>query len=74
MKDELWQWVLGTEAFIDRVKAMVRGEPPRERRRESRLMLSVPLSRIAGVVCGFCEIEPTELSLRGKRHPARAAL
>jgi hypothetical protein len=37
-------------------------------------MLSVPLSRITEVVCAFYQIEPTELSQRGSRHPARAAL
>ena len=37
-------------------------------------MLSVPLSRIIEVVCAFYEIEPTELSQRGSRHPARAGL
>ena len=37
-------------------------------------MLSVPLSRIIEVVCAFHEIEPTELSQRGSRHPARAGL
>jgi putative transposase len=73
-KDAYHGWVLGSGAFIERVKAMVRGELPRERRRESRLMLSVPLSRIIEVVCAFYEIEPTELRLRGSRHPARAGL
>jgi hypothetical protein len=53
---------------------MVRGQPSRERRRESRLILSVPLSAIIEVVCAFYEIEPTQLSQRGSRHPARAGL
>ena len=73
-KDAYHGWVLGSGAFIERVKAMVRGQPSRERRRESRLMLSVPLSRITEVVCDFYQIEPTELSQRGSRHPARAGL
>src|SRR5262249_3654131 len=38
-KDAYHGWVLGSGAFIERVKAMVRGQPARERRRESRLML-----------------------------------
>jgi putative transposase len=67
-------WVLGSAAFLDRVRAMVRGEPRRERRRESRLILGLPLSRISEVVCAYYEIERTELSRRGNRHPARAAL
>jgi hypothetical protein len=37
-------------------------------------MLSMPLSRIPEVVSGFYQIEPTELSKRGSRHPARPAL
>ncbi len=73
-KDAYQGWVLGSGAFIDRVKAMVHGEPPRDRRRESRLMLSVPLARIIEVVCAFYVVEPTELSQRGSRLPARAAL
>jgi putative transposase len=73
-KEAYHGWVLGSEAFIDRVKAMVRGEPRRERRRESRLMLSVPLSRIIEILCASYEIEPPELSQRGSRDPARAAL
>jgi hypothetical protein len=34
----------------------------------------MPLSRIIKVVCTFYEIEPTQLSQRGSRHPARAGL
>jgi hypothetical protein len=73
-KDAYHGWVLGSGAFIERVKAMIRGQPSRERRRESRLLLSVPLSRIIEVVCDFYQIEPTELSERRSRHPARAGL
>jgi putative transposase len=73
-KEAYHGWVLGSAAFIDRVRAMVRGEPRRERRRESRLMLSVPLSRIIEVVCSSYQIEPAELGERGSRHPARPAL
>ena len=53
---------------------MVRGEPRRERRRESRLLQSLPLSRVIATVCAHFEIEETELSRRGSRHPARATL
>ena len=61
-KEAYHGWILGSGAFIKRVRAMVRGEPPREQRRESRLILSLPLSRIIEVVCAFYEIERTELS------------
>jgi len=67
-------WILGSRAFINRITAMVRGEPRRERRRESRLLQSLPLSRVVATVCTYFEIEETELSRRGSRHPARAAL
>ena len=63
----------GSAAFIDRVRAMVRGEPRRERRRESRLMFSVPLSRIIEVVCSYDEIDPAELGEHESRHPAGGA-
>jgi hypothetical protein len=42
--------------------------------RESRLLQSLPLSRVIATVCAYFEIEDTELSSRGSRHPARAAL
>jgi hypothetical protein len=53
---------------------MVRGEPRPERRRESRLLLSLPQSRVSEVVFAYHKIERNELSRRGSHHPARAAL
>jgi putative transposase len=67
-------WVLGSGEFVDRVRAMVRGQPRRERRRESRLIEGVPLERVCAAVCSSYGIAPAELSNRGSRHPARAAL
>jgi len=67
-------WILGSRAFISRVAAMVRREPRRGRRRESRLLQSLPLFRVVEIVCAYYEIERTELSQRGSRHPARAML
>jgi len=67
-------WILGSRAFVNRVGAMVRGEPRRERRREARLVQGVPLAPVCVVVCASYGIEPSELSHRGSRHPARAAL
>jgi hypothetical protein len=69
-KDAYHGWILGSGAFIERVRAMVRGE----RRRESRLLQSLPLSRVIEVVCASYEIERSEMSRRGSLHPARAAL
>ena len=43
-------WILRSEAFIGRVKAMVPGEPCREAHRESRLLRSLPLSRVIEIV------------------------
>jgi putative transposase len=67
-------WILGSRSFVDRVGAMVRGEPRRERRRESRLLEGLSLARVCEVVCATYAIEPGELSRRGSRNPARAAL
>jgi hypothetical protein len=53
---------------------MVRGEPRRERRRESRLLQRLPLSRVSEDVCNYYEVEREELSQCGSRQPARAAL
>jgi hypothetical protein len=65
---------LGSEAFIDRVRAMMRTNPGRERRRESRLIQGLSVARVIGVVCATYEIDRLELPRRGGRHPARAAL
>ncbi len=73
-KEAYLGWILGSGGFVDRVRAMVRREPRRERRRESRLILGLPLSRISEVVCAHYEIDRSELSRRGSRDPARAAL
>ena len=67
-------WILGSCAFINRVAAMVRREPRRGRRRESRLLQSVPLLRVVDIVCAYHEIDRTELRRRGSRNPARAML
>ncbi len=67
-------WVLGSEAFIDRVRAMVRGEPRRERRRESRLIQGPTLARVSEVMRAAYQVDRAELRRRGSRHPARAAL
>jgi len=53
---------------------MVRGEPRRERRRESRLIQGPTLSRVSEVVCALYEVDRAERRHRGSRHPARAAL
>ena len=73
-KEAYHGWILGSGAFVERVRAMVRGEPRRERRRESRLLQSLPLSRVIEVVCASYTIDRSEMSRRGSRHPARAAL
>ena len=66
--------ILGSTAFIDRIRAMVRGEPRRQRPKELRLLQSLPLSHVIEVVCTSYGIERRELSRRGSRNPARAAL
>jgi len=73
-KEAYHGWILGSGAFIDRVRAMVRGEPRRERRRESRLIQGPTLSRVSEVVCALYEVDRAELRRRGSPHPARAAL
>jgi Transposase IS200 like len=73
-KEAYHGWILGSGAFIERIRAMVRGDPRRERRRESRLLQSLPLSRVIDVVCASYAIDRSEMSRRGSRHPARAAL
>lgn len=75
-RDAYQGWVLGSGAFIDRVRAMVRGQSPtgRQGRREARLLAGLPLERVRAVVCSVYEIPPEELGQRGSRQPARAAL
>jgi REP element-mobilizing transposase RayT len=67
-------WILGSQKFVDRVKAMVGQEPKRERRRESRRIRGLSISRVSQVVCAEYGIEPSALAVRGSRHPARAAI
>jgi hypothetical protein len=67
-------WVLGSQDFVARLGELVRGTPPRERRRESRLVQGLELRRVCEVVCRAYQLELGELSRRGSRHEARAAL
>jgi putative transposase len=67
-------WILGSPSFAERVAAMVRGEPKRERRREARVVQGHSLDRVCDVVCASYGIERSELGRRGSRHPARPAL
>jgi hypothetical protein len=73
-RDAYHGWVLGRGAFIDRVRAMVRGQGRRKGRRESRRLMGLPLERVCEAVCSSYEIPRAALSHRGSRHPARAAL
>jgi putative transposase len=66
-------WLLGSRAFIDRVAAMVRGQPIAERRRESRLVQGLTIARVCEVVCAAYGIDLQELGRRGSRHAGRAA-
>ena len=66
--------ILGSQKFVDRVKALVNNEPRRDRRRESRRMRGLSIAQVSEVVCAECEIERSELSQHGSRHPARAAI
>lgn len=67
-------WILGSQKFVDRVRAMVRDQPRRDRRRESRRVLGLSIARVSEVVCAEYGIELSELSRRGSRAPARAAM
>ena len=67
-------WILGSQKFVNRIKAMVTNQPQRDRRREGRRMRGLSIARVSEIVCAEYEIEPSELSQRGSRHPARAAM
>ena len=67
-------WILGSQKFVDRVKALVNNEPRRDGRRDSRRMRGLSIAQVSEVVCAEYEIEQSELSGRGSRHPARAAM
>lgn len=53
---------------------MVSQEPRRDRRRESRRLQRISIERVSEVVCAEYGIEQSELSQRGSRHAARAAM
>ena len=67
-------WILGSQKFVDRVRAIVKERPRRDRRRESRRVEGLSISRVSEVVCAEYGIELSELGHRGSRHPARAAM
>ena len=67
-------WILGSQKFVARVRAMVSQEPRRDRRRESRRLQRISIERVSEVVCAEYGIEQSELSQRGSRHAARAAM
>jgi hypothetical protein len=67
-------WILGSEAFIDRIRTIVEGNRSRDRRREGRQIEATELPRLCRVVCAFYGIEPSELRRRGSKHPARPVL
>jgi len=67
-------WVLGSADFVARLAELVRCAPPRERRRESRLVQGLEFRRVYEVVRRVYQVESRELSRRGSRHEARAAL
>jgi REP element-mobilizing transposase RayT len=67
-------WIVGGEAFVARLRRLVGEGPPRERRREARPVLGVDLARVCAVVGASYGVPASELSRRGSRHPARAAL
>jgi REP element-mobilizing transposase RayT len=50
-RDAYQGWVLGSGAFVDRVRALVRGQSRREPRREARLLEGLPLEWVCEVVC-----------------------
>jgi REP element-mobilizing transposase RayT len=67
-------WVLGSAEFAARLGELVRGVPPRERRRESRLVQGIELRRVCDLVCKSYDLAPSELARRGSRHEARPVL
>jgi putative transposase len=67
-------WILGSQKFVDRIRAMANKQPQRDRRREARRARGLTIARVREVVCGEYGIEASELSQRGSRHPARAAM
>lgn len=67
-------WLLGSEAFVERLARMVRGQPPREPRRELRRLQALSLAQVTQAVCSYYEVTPADLRRRGSRHPARSAL
>jgi hypothetical protein len=73
-KDAYQGRILGSGAFIDRVRAMVRSNISCQRRRESRLIQGLSFSRVIEFVRASYEIDRSELGRRESRHPARAAL
>ncbi len=67
-------WILGSPDFVARLGDLVRGVPSHVPRREARLLQGVGIEKVIEVVCRGYQVEESELSRRGSRHEARAAL
>ena len=67
-------WILGSQKSVDRVRTLVNAAPHRDGRRESRRLRGLSIERVSEVVCAEYGVEQSELSERGSRHPARAAM
>jgi hypothetical protein len=67
-------WVLGSAAFVERLRKIVRDTGAPGASRESRWIEAVELEHVCEVVCRSYRVEPSDLSCRGSRHEARAAL
>jgi REP element-mobilizing transposase RayT len=67
-------WVVGSPAFVERLRQEVAKRPPQELRREARQALDIDLDRVCQVVSASYGVDASEFARRGSRHPARAAL
>ncbi len=67
-------WILGSGAFAQRLRREVNSHPPNELRRESRELRAIDLPRLIKIVTASYQMDAEELSRKGSRHPARAAL
>lgn len=67
-------WILGGTRFLNRIRTLVRSDPARESRPERRWARAQELGLVIEAVCNHYGVDRAELSRRGSRHPARAAL
>ena len=65
-------WILGSDAFVARLRTLVTASPPKAPVAEARQLASLDPKRVLAAVADFYDVEPALLAKRHDPHMARA--